>query len=121
MKVDGITLLQKIKSEEIKDNTKIKVYYLNIPTNHILEVTSNNLIWQPGEFMVGELWDKDYTFEILEEKPKQIENWTKFAIDRINVEAENIESLKEYLITTINTQKEIIDGLNFLLKKEDEQ
>lgn len=67
MRYTGIELLQAIKDKKIKENTKIKVFYIGIPTKHILEVTGANLIWKPGEFFVGELWDDEYTFEPIEE------------------------------------------------------
>lgn len=86
MKYTGIELLQAIKDKKIKNNTKIKVFYMGIPTKHILEVTEANLIWKPGEFFVGELWDDEYTFEPIEEI-----NIYKCAVTTSNMRIENNE------------------------------
>lgn len=121
MKVKLIDLLVKIANQD-EPPKKIKWnYHVYIYDEQYDDYYEETTALFENEMSNGMLFKSlnDYV-EIIEEKPKEIENWTKFAIERINVEAENIESLKEYLITTINTQKEIIDGLNYLLKKEDE-
>lgn len=86
MQYTGIELLQAIKNEKIKNNTKIKVLYLGIPTRNILEVAEDNLIWNPGEFYVGELWNDEYTFEPIEEI-----NIYKCAVSTSNMRIENNE------------------------------
>lgn len=68
MKIDGITLLQIIKDNKLKDNTKIDVSYLDAPINYViakLTYKDNELNWEPGTFRVSMLYDDYYTFESL--------------------------------------------------------
>lgn len=109
MKYTGIELLQAIKDGRIADFTKVKVIYLGIPTKHILEVTRDNLMWKPGEFCVGELWDDEYTFEIIEEKPKKIEEFeTTYSMNMV-------EMLMQDKIN------ELQKAVNYLLEKESDK
>lgn len=113
MKYTGIELLQVIKDKKIKEKTKIRVLYLGLPTKHILKVTEDNLIWEPGEFYVGELWDENYTFEVIEEKPKKIEEM------ECNVESWFTPSQAD--IEIIKKVNEIRNAVNYLLEKESDK
>ena len=120
MKYTGIELLQAIKDKKIKDYTKIKVFYIGIPTKHILEVTQANLVWKPGEFFVGELWDDQYTFEVIEEKPKHIEEINK-SYPIFNFDEKSFEAMKDMLQDVYSKQVKIIKSVNYLLDKEENE
>ena len=114
MRYRGIDLIKAIKDGKIKDFAKIKVFYLGIPTKHILEVTRDNLMWKPGEFYVGELWNDEYAFEVIEEKPKKIEE-----IDDDNSIWEEQAKDIDYIFK--NKIDELTKAVNYLLEKESDE
>ncbi len=79
-RISGIELLEKIKNDEIKDNTQINVYMGSINITRL--IYDGNLEWKPGTFTVSMLWEDElYSFEIL---PEENDEW------------ENISELKEF-------------------------
>lgn len=127
MKIDGITLLQIIKDNKLKDNTKIDVSYLDAPINYViakLTYKDNELNWEPGTFRVSMLYDDYYTFEIIgeTEKNKKIEkiktNGNEFYSEYIEawIKKSEFDAYGEYLSNKLNA---VIDKLNYLLEKSD--
>ncbi|MDE6284764.1 MAG: hypothetical protein K2M17_03380 [Bacilli bacterium] len=128
-KVDGITLLQIIKSGKIKEGTKIVELYHGLPTQHILKYENGEVIWKPGEFVLSDLYNDNYTFGIIEDRPKEIEKLTLKGKDI------GYGVMKEWLDFTPNDNEqkicsaieatgivtnEIIRAVNYLLKKDKE-
>lgn len=129
-KVDGITLLQMIKDEEIKDNTLIEVsggihchqpyvgfdeengkdgelYWKNVNFSSIRVVTTNELL--------------EYDFEIIEEieKPKKIELDDNCFIDYDETGRHFINTNRKDRNIYIPKINWLIDKVDYLLKKEE--
>lgn len=127
MRVDGITLLQMIKDEKIKDNSKIidntgKEYIYYDSTGNLNEITQ--LIGDNGEtermynFTPYQLIN--YTFEILEEKPKEIERFGHY--NDICIIDKRFNSRALEAINRLNAKvDEQTKAINYLLKKEDDK
>ena len=71
MKVKGMQLLELIKNNEMKADTKITVYK-DEELYTAIKFDGYNLIWNPGALTIGNLLDDSFDFEIIEE-PKEIE------------------------------------------------
>lgn len=121
-KIDGITLLQKIKNEELTAETKIKVYYDDGIEEYLTTIYFDglDLKWQPKTFHVRYLYDEFCYFEIIEERPEEIEEWGKISLKELEEKELDCQELQMYLKIAIETQNEIIKEVN-LLKKEDEE
>lgn len=66
MKVKGIELLQLIKNNKMKADTKITVYK-DEELYTVIKFDGYNLIWNPGALTTGNLLDDLFDFEIKEE------------------------------------------------------
>lgn len=112
--INGIELLKKIKNNELKLNQKINVYYDNKDVAYdlvaILTYKGKEVIWTENTFRFSMLYDDNYLFEIIEDKPI-IE---KLNLDRESLKGKEIPRAIDYLLEgRIN---EIIDHIN---RKED--
>ncbi|MCM1052469.1 MAG: hypothetical protein NC483_00605 [Ruminococcus sp.] len=116
--IDGITLLEKIKNNEIKDNTKIKVIYddgLSLFTRTIITYINEELIWKNGEFKASMLWNSFYSFEIIESRPEEISE-----ID-LKLDSFTDSYYDVALVKLLKQSEEIRIAVNYLLKREDDQ
>lgn len=121
MRVSGITLLQLIKDGKIKNEAKIKKFFLWSDTGNNLIYKNGEVIWKPGEFSLSDLYKDCYTFEIIEERtvsPLKVEN------NKLNGTWENgdnycytLSAPQRVLLNKIN---ELVDNVNYLLKKDQE-
>lgn len=122
MRINGIKLLQMFKNNQIKENTKIAMLFDGEKTSTILEYKFGQLVWEPGEFLVCQLWDDDFEFEIQEE--------TTSRINKIEIKGDSPNhfyltnefgtkcSLTKHSKMIAEKTNELIDKVNYLLEKE---
>lgn len=126
MKIDGITLLQMIKEDKIKPNTKIKVTG-GYRTHHSYAFFGENkiLYWKSENGLTGQVVLSDellkYEFEIIEENTKieEIILSNNRIVSNLNEEVKYIDTNlkdREIYIKKIN---ELIRAVNYLLEKSD--
>lgn len=133
MKVDGITLLQMIKDEKVKENTLIEVSG-GVRTHYPYVKFGENkrLYWENEHYTINQVVLTDdlleYTFEIIEEKEKPKE------IELLNIECDD-KHQNYYIVNECGTkcfltkhskmiaeqQNEIAKAVNYLLKKVEDK
>lgn len=126
-KVDGITLLQMIKDEKIKDGTKFRMFGLALtrdnPPHELVKFNGRTILHRFGELSLSQLLNFDLQFEIIEEveKPKYIVEWGETVLDELKERNLNLSDVNIYLDLLVQTQQETIKSLNYLLKKEEDK
>ena len=113
--IDGIKLLQKIKNNELKFNQKINVYFDNTLTGTldleaVLIYRGDEVLWSENTFRFSMLYDDNYLFEIVEDKPI-IE---KIEIKKYNFHNDNHSKLLKNQEQLSNKLNELIDVVNEL-------
>lgn len=121
MKIDGITLLTMIRDGKIKKGTKIycsdfvEPYYFDGKT---LYLKSNNYKLSLKDM----LENLDYaTYEIIEEKPKKIEEYKKNINLASSTNQEQTVKIFKYLCDFVDKINELTKVINYLLEKSDSE
>lgn len=86
MKVKGMQLLELIKNNKMKADTKI-IVYKDEGLYTAIKFDGYNLIWNPGALTTGNLLDDSFDFEIAEEVEKLEELTMRTATKYCNGEA----------------------------------
>ena len=135
MKVDGITLLQMDRDEKLKPKTIVRTshnreyfddyreydYYIYFENKQFHRCDENGKLGAKFQdrFLNYDVLRKE--FEIIEEKPKEIEPWGEVPLEEIKSRSLTLNEVNRYLSVLAETQQELINGFNYLLKKEDDK
>ena len=115
-KLDGIQLIQKIRNGKVKDGSKIKVFYDDgmFDESYVTVIEyKNNDIWAPSTFKVSMLYDKYYSFEIIEDNDKSENN---------NGNQNEYRNVGKFIGQTYKELVEgFIEGWNSIEEKSDEK
>ena len=120
-KIDGIELLRMYRDREISSNTKIKsisetgnIYYMRVNSG------ADKIVYQDGSAVsTGYLTNICNSFEIIKEKPKEIEELELVSLE----EFKTMTPEERYHVTAIEYDKinELTKAVNYLLEKESDE
>lgn len=130
MKIKIIDLFIKLANKEevppklvykFKNGNFYEEYYLNWDNerNTYFYISNNDFkAHSIVDLLAANLWNLSDEVEIIEERPKEIEEWGKIPLKELEEKELERQELQMYLKTVIDTQNELIRGHNYLLKKE---
>ena len=126
MAIDGITLLTMIRDGKIKKETLIEVsggIHSHLP--YVIFGENKRLYWAhakkniQGVVLSNEFFE--YTFEIIEEKPKKIEEYKQNINLASSTNQEQAVKIFKYLCDFAEKINELIKATNYLLEKSDSE
>lgn len=114
MKINSRQLFDFINKLKTNEKVRFKVYY---DDNYLTEIIwdGENFSWEPGTFTSGAFFNLLYDFEVIEDKPKKIEELN------INLDKFNDSYYDTMLIALYDQQERIRQALNHLLEKSDKE
>lgn len=120
MKINSENLWSYINDLATNQKVKFKVYYDDFYKTEVLW-NGENFEWDTGTFTSEAFFNPLYDFEVIEEKPKfeTIGKWNENIIKDLRNDREISNwQIKNYISVLMGTQNQIIDAVNYLLDKE---
>ena len=115
--MNGIELLQLIKTGKIENDTIISVYYDDEDLGKTLicelRYINNQIYWEEGTFKVSYLYNDSYSFQIVEEE-KDTEELDLFKLQCTianHYSKENIQCLANEMVRKMNKLRDAVNEL----------
>ena len=114
-----IDLLNKIANGEIEEGFRVKrqsgIYEYREGKNHFVNIEDEMYVYS-----LGDLTKLNDEIEIIEEKPKKIEEINK-SYPIFNFDEKSFDAMKDMLQDVYSKQVEVIKAVNYLLEKESDK